>query len=139
MARARASTIVWASSTSRRSATETKSVQQKKNRRTMSYEGKTAKRVAEITAKKAPHLVAIARINAEVEQLRVQLSLKKQEREIMEKVLGVVHSRERGNSGWREKQGSLKLLDGLRTVEMRGLWRCLVVTRLRDKYRWEEL
>ena len=40
MARARAGTIVWASSTSRRSAPEIKSVQQKKNRRTTSYEAK---------------------------------------------------------------------------------------------------
>ena len=105
MARARAGTIVCASSTGRRSATEIKSAQQKKNRRTTSYEAKTAERVAEIAAKKAPHLVALARINAEAEQLREQLRLKKQEREIMEKVLGVVGSRERGKVGLERKTG----------------------------------
>jgi len=91
--------------------------------------------VAKISAKKAPHHVAIGRINAKAEQLHEQLSLEKQEHKIMEKVLGLVHSRERVNLGWREKQGSLKLLDGLRTVEMRGLSRLLVVVRLREKCR----
>jgi len=80
-------------------------------------------------------LLQLRELNLKWNKLRVQLSLKKQEREIMEKVLGVVHSRERVNSGWREKQGSLKLLDGLRTVEMRGLSRFLVVARLREKCR----
>jgi len=52
MARARAGTIVCASSTGRRSVTEIKSAQRKKNRRTMSYEAKTAERVAEIAGKR---------------------------------------------------------------------------------------
>ena len=64
--------------------------------------------MAEIAAKSAPHLVALARINAEAEQLREQLRLKKQEREIMEKVLGVVGSRERGKVGLERKTGKPK-------------------------------
>ncbi|PUU81833.1 hypothetical protein B9Z19DRAFT_1062323 [Tuber borchii] len=108
MARARAGTIVCTSSTGRKSATEIKSAQQKKDRRTVSYEAKTAERVAEIAAKKAPHLVALARINAEAEQLREQLRLKKQERELMEKVLGVVRSRERDKVGLERKTGKPK-------------------------------
>jgi len=108
MARARAGTIVCTSSTGRRSATGIKSAQQKKDRRTASYEAKTAERVAEIAAKKAPHLVALARINAEAEQLREQLRLKKQEREIMEKVLGVVRSRERDKVGLERETGKPK-------------------------------
>ena len=98
-AKAGADTIFCASSTGLGFATEINSARQKKLRRTGSYEAKTAERVAEIAAKRAPHLVALARVNAEAEQLREQLRMKRQEREIMEKVLGVVHSRERGKIG----------------------------------------
>jgi len=102
-ARAGADTIFCASSTGQKFATEIKPARQKKHRRTGSYEEKTAERVAEIAAGKAPHLVALARINAEAEQLRGQLRLKKQEREIMERVLGVVRSKERGKIGFGRK------------------------------------
>ena len=64
--------------------------------------------MAEIAAKKALHFVALGRINAEAEQLREQLRLKQQEREIMEKVLGVVRSRERGKVGLERKTGKPK-------------------------------
>ncbi|RPA95688.1 hypothetical protein L873DRAFT_1929825 [Choiromyces venosus 120613-1] len=76
-----------------------KSTQQKNQKQTASYEAKTAERVAEIAAKKAPHLVALARIDAETEELREQLRMKKREREVMEQVFGVVSSKEKSKAG----------------------------------------
>ena len=128
-------TIFYSSFTGLGFATEIKSARQKKLRQNGSCEAKTAEQVTEIATKRAPHLVALARINAGAEKLHERVRMKRQEPEIIERVMGAVGSSERGKSGLGEKHRSPKLLDGLPTVGIRGLSRFLVTARLLGKCR----
>jgi len=82
--------IFYSSSCGMRFDTQRKSAGQKGLRRTGLYGAGAPERVPQIAAKRALHLVALIRINAEAEQLCKRGRLRSQEQEIIERVLAIV-------------------------------------------------